>query len=339
MKIAIHHRIGSFSQWWINYCEKKQIPYKIVNCYKSDIIQQLEDCDVLMWHFHHTSPQDVIFAKQLLYSIQASGKKVFPDFNTAWHFDDKVGQKYLLESIGAPLVSSYVFYDKKEALRWVKSATFPKVFKLRRGAGAANVRLVRTGKEGIRLVKKAFGRGFRLYDPWGGIKERWRNFKNGKTNFQDLLEGIGRIFIRTGFEKTMGREKGYIYFQDFIEDCSFDIRVKVVGDKLQAFKRMVRKDDFRASGSGDFYFAPDEIPEELIKTAFKISQKLKLQSVAFDFLISNDNKCFLLEMSYMWGYADEVRKFKGYWDSDLKWHEENFNPYGWMVEKLIKKEK
>ena len=90
MKIAIHDSKGSFSKYWIEYCEKSSIQYKIVNAYSSDIIQNLEDCDAFMWHHHHGDYRDVLFAKQLLYSLQASGKKVFPDYSTCWHFDDKV---------------------------------------------------------------------------------------------------------------------------------------------------------------------------------------------------------------------------------------------------------
>ena len=41
MKIAIHHRPGSFSDRWIEYCEKEGIEYKIVNCYDNDIVAYL----------------------------------------------------------------------------------------------------------------------------------------------------------------------------------------------------------------------------------------------------------------------------------------------------------
>ena len=50
------------------------------------------------------------------------GTPVFPNYNTSWHFDDKVGQKYFLEAIDAPLVPSHIFYSKKEALEWIKNA-------------------------------------------------------------------------------------------------------------------------------------------------------------------------------------------------------------------------
>ncbi|MEN6353037.1 MAG: hypothetical protein ABFD02_06235 [Bacteroidales bacterium] len=94
MKIAIHDSgKGSFSERWISYCKENNIDYKIVNAYNTNIVLELEDCDAFMWHHHHALYKDVLFARQLLYSLQISGKKVFPDFNTCWHFDDKLGQK------------------------------------------------------------------------------------------------------------------------------------------------------------------------------------------------------------------------------------------------------
>src|SRR5690606_1428436 len=138
MKLAIHQSKWGFSQDWISYCEENGIPYKIVNCYDSDIIAQIADCQALMWHHHHTSTKDKVFAQQLLNAVEQSGKKVFPNFHTGWHFDDKLGQKYLLVAIDAPLVPSYAFYDKKSALNWISKTTFPKVFKLRGGAGSSN---------------------------------------------------------------------------------------------------------------------------------------------------------------------------------------------------------
>jgi len=194
MTLAIHTVKQSFSDRWITYCNENQIPYKLVDCYKSGIIKQLKGCDFFMWHFSQNSPQAILFAKQLLYSIEASGMKTFPDFNTVWHFDDKVGQKYLLESIGAPLVNTVIFYSRNEALQWARNADFPKVFKLRNGAGSQNVRLVHNRQEAFSLIRKAFGKGFKTYDPKGSLSERWRKFKLGKTDFRDYWRVLPDLF-------------------------------------------------------------------------------------------------------------------------------------------------
>ena len=38
-------------------------------------------------------------AKKLLAALEDAGKLVFPNHNTGWHFDDKVAQKYIFESL------------------------------------------------------------------------------------------------------------------------------------------------------------------------------------------------------------------------------------------------
>lgn len=336
MVIAIHNTSGSFSARWIEYCKKNNIPYKVVNAYDSDVIEQVRDCDAFMWHYHHANYKDTLFAKQLLYSLQIAGKKVFPDFNTGWHFDDKVGQKYLLEAIGAPLVPSYVFYTKREALKWIETTSFPKVFKLRGGAGAANVSLVRTKTEAKRKVRKAFKRGFSQFSRIGYLKERYYNYKCGKEPFLSLCKGIARLFIQPEFAKMHSREKGYVYFQDFIPNNTFDIRVVVVGDKAFALKRLCRENDFRASGGGRIIYDKDQIDERCIEIAFAVNEKLHSQSIAYDFVFNAQNSPLIVEISY--GYlVSAYGKCQGYWTRDMKWHPgENFDFCGWMIEDLIR---
>jgi glutathione synthase/RimK-type ligase-like ATP-grasp enzyme len=334
MKIAIHHTKGSFSDRWIAYCEKQGIAYKIVDCYKNDIIQQLEDCTALMWHYHHAGAKSFLFAKQLMYAVSAMGKKIFPDFNTAWHFDDKVGQKYLLEGIGAPLVPSYVFYTRQEALEWINNSSFPKVFKLRSGASSANVSLVRTKQDAIRMTNKAFGAGFTQYNGWPNFKERLRKFKKGQTTFFDVCKGFVRIFHHTEFSKVAGREKGYIYFQEFIPNNDSDIRVIVVDKKAFAIKRMVRENDFRASGGGTILYDKELFDTATIQLALDVTQQLNAQCLAFDF-VYKDGKPLIIEISY--GYANEAYDpVQGYWDKALNWHEGPLVSQHWMVDMMVR---
>lgn len=333
MKIAIHHRPGSFSDRWIEYCKEKSIDYKIVNAYDSDIVNQVADCDAFMWHHVHYNYKDVLFARQLLYSLEEAGMRVFPDWRTCWHFDDKVGQKYLLEAAGLPIVPSYVFYTKKEALAWIDQTTFPKVFKLRGGAGSAHVKLVHNAKEARHYVKKAFGRGFSQFDRIGYLKGRYNKWRNGRDTILGVLMGIWRLFVPIEYAKMHAREKGYVYFQDFIPNNSYDIRVIVIDEKAFAIKRMVRENDFRASGSGNIIYAKNELNEECVRCSFEIEEKLRTQCVAVDFVLKDD-KPLVVEISYGFSAAP-YDKCEGYWTKDMQWHEGSFNPEAWMIEKLI----
>lgn len=336
MKLAIHNSNSGFHLRWVTYCKEKAIPYQLVNCYSNDIIDQLRDCGGLMWHHSQGNPKDIIVAKQILFALEHTGFKVFPDFHTGWHFDDKVGQRYLLKAIDAPMVPTYVFFNQEEALAWAAQTTFPKVFKLRGGAGSTNVRLAKSKKGANQIIRQAFGRGFQKYNALLSLKERWRKYRLGKSDLWDIIKGIIRLVNKPQFSKIGGKEFGYVYFQDFIPNNSYDIRIIVVDGKAFALKRMVRENDFRASGSGSFKYAKEEFDEGCVKIAFDLTKRLKGQCVAFDFVFNRQNQPLVLEISYGFtpsGY-DEC---PGYWDEGLNWQQGKFNPYGWMVDQMIKK--
>jgi glutathione synthase/RimK-type ligase-like ATP-grasp enzyme len=334
MKIAIHKGKNDFSTRWINYCENNHIDFKLVDCYKPDIVKELSDCDALMWHHSQNNYKALLIAKPLLFTLQQTGKKVFPDFNTGWHFNDKLGQMFLLEAIEAPFVPCHVFFNKKDALEWIKNTDFPKVFKLRGGAGSSNVKLVKKVREARRLVRKAFGRGFKQYDAISSIKETTRKFFLRKAALIDLFKGLGMIVYSPRYSKFTNRERGYVYFQDFIPNLNHDIRIVVINDKAFAIKRLVRKNDFRASGSGFILYDKELINEELVRLSFKLADKIKGQSIAFDF-VDEDNNPRLLEISY--GFVPEgYDRCPGYWDRKIHWHEGPFDPYGWMVDNILR---
>ncbi len=331
--LAIHKSKYSFSERWIPYCNEKGIAYKLVDCYANDIILQLKDCDALLWHHHHGNPKDIVFAKSLLFALEQSGLKVFPDFNTNWHFDDKLGQKYLFEKLGIESPEAFVFYTKKDALDWIAKTTFPKVFKLRSGAGSSNVKLANDKESAISLVNKAFGKGFSQYQAMDNLKERFRKYLNGKTNVKDLLKGVMRLAMPPQYAKVKGKEIGYICFQEFIPGNDHDIRVVIIGDKAFAIKRMVRENDFRASGGGDILYAKELFDDTLIKLAFEINDKIKSQCLAMDFVFDN-GKPLIVEISYGFSMAG-YDSCPGYWTKELAWLVGKFNPYGWMIENII----
>jgi glutathione synthase/RimK-type ligase-like ATP-grasp enzyme len=332
MKIAIHHTPGSFSSHWLKYCDANNISYKIVNCYETDIIRQLYDVDGLMWHWDLNDYKAELFARQLTYSLEKRGIEIFPNSNTSWHYNDKVGQKYLLEAIKAPLINSYVFYSKKDAINWIKNTSFPKVFKLRGGAGSSNVKLVKNYYEAKRLINKAFTNGFFTVHPIDRLIERIRVYNQEKNflTFKKILTGIARLWVKDELEKFSNREKGYIYFQDFIPDNEFDIRLTVVGKLCFGILRYCRRGDFRASGSGLIDYNHQLIDIECVRLAFEIAQKLNVQSIAFDF-IKNNGKYQIIEISY----AFVSIKFPGYWDSNLQWHSEETVPQECMIKDFI----
>jgi len=337
MKLAIHQEDGSFSDRWISYCQENNILFKVVNCYDSNIIDQLRDCTALMWHWNQNEYRAMLFAKQLTISLQNTNIRVFPDVNTSWHFDDKLGQKYLFESIKATAVKSYAFYNERDAIKWIETCSFPKVFKLRGGAGSVNVKLINNRLEAKKIINKAFSNGFNPFDKYTRLKDRIFDFKRDRNlkSLKKVFGGFLRLLIKNEIEKFSSKEIGYVYFQDFIKDNSFDTRVIVIGERCFAVRRYVRNNDFRASGSGLIEYRKEFFDERILKMAFEISNKLNSQCAAFDFVLDN-NQPKIIEVSYCFLMGKFYDNCNGYWDRDLVWHNKQVNPQYFIIEDFIK---
>ena len=325
-RLAIHGEQGSFSDAWVSYCDKRGIAYKVIDCRDSGVISQLASVDALLWHWHYPDTCAHLMARQVLLSAEAMGKVVFPNANTCWHYDDKVGQKYLLEAVGAPLVPTYVFYDLQAALRWIEKSPFPKVFKLRTGAGSSNVRLVRTADEARTLACRAFTSGFKSVPPYRqDARKRFRSARR-RGDILRVIQRLPRSLARIReLNRTIGHERGYIYFQDFIADNAFDTRITIIGNRAFAFTRNVRPGDFRASGSGDIVYDLRRIHEECVPIAFEVARKVRSQSMAFDFVLAANHEPMIVEVSYCYD-PEAIYRCGGYWDDQLKWHEGHMWP-------------
>ena len=336
-RLAIHPRPGSFSDRWIEYCQDHGISYGLVNCYDNDIVSTLERYDALLWNWHHGDYRDVRAAPHVISAAEQLGLVVYPSSSTCRTFDNKLAQKYQLESIAAPLVPTYVFFEQQKCLDWLETATFPKVFKLSRGAGALNVRLVPNQSAARSVVKKAFGRGF--VTSAGHVGENLQKLRSPTRVATDWFGKVRRLpttLARIRSQNQMlGAEVGYVYFQDFIADLTGDTRIVIIGNRAFAFQRRVRQGDFRASGSGENICDPSKIDLDFVRIAFSISTRLRLQSAAYDFVRSREGTPYLLEVSYTFPAARQVKDCPGHWDVDLAWHEGAMWPQDGILEDVI----
>lgn len=335
--IAIHYNHGGFSDKWVEYCDKHGVEYKLVNCYDTDIISQVQGCMGLMWHWDHNDAKAANFARQLTYSLEYAGFKIFPDTRTAWHYDDKLGQKYLLEAVGLPTIPTYAFYDEETALKWARKSNYPIVFKLSRGAGSMNVILASNFSQARKMIKKSFGKGWNDRNRYYAITDRIWHFRRDRSlkSFLNIARGIARLVVPHQVHRAPRVEHNYVYFQEFIPGNDHDIRIIVVGDRAFAIKRMVRDGDFKASGSGRIVYDPAEIPIECVRLAFEASKSLRTQCLAYDFVFKKGVP-LIVEVSYAFnlaGYTD----CQGYWDSSLGWHGGRFCSEWFMIEDFVGK--
>lgn len=335
INLGIGIRPGSYTDRWVEYCRELGIPFREMEPFRPDFIQQALDLKAFAWHWSHDDARAAIMARQATMALEAMGVKVFPNTATSWHYDDKVGQKYLLEAIGAPVPESWAFYDLETALSWVEKATFPKVFKLRCGAGSSNVQLVKSHNKAEALCRKAFKSGFVSSSGYfSDAKTKLRKVQSWTTFVAKLRRAPSAFLKAARISRELTRSRGYILFQEFLPGNAHDTRITVIGDRAFGFIRRNRPGDFRASGSGLIAHTSDLISLECVRSAFEVAKKLGTQSVAFDFLWDENRHPLIVEISYCY-QAEAVFKCPGHWDSCMNWHEGHMWPQDAILDDLL----
>jgi len=317
---------GSWANTWIEYCQKAGIEYDIIDCYQPDIVEKLGGFDCLLWHINNYVLQDMMFARSILYVASNMGLKIFPDYKTSWHFDDKIAESYLLQSIGAPVPKTWTFFLQEDCISWLKNkAEYPLVAKLRCGAGSNNVKLLKTTAESIRYAKYMFKKGYKtspniLFKTKSQIRSsgNWEVMKSRLKRIPDFIQTLSRA-------KMFPRERGYAYFQEFIPNDGYDLKIVVIGDRLSFICRKIRKDDFRASGGGDLFFERALVTGNIIATAFSTNDRLGFQCMGYDFVVDRETGIGrIVEISYGFSHT-ALLQAGGYFDRKRYWHNEPLN--------------
>ncbi|MCH5213856.1 MAG: hypothetical protein J1E97_01585 [Muribaculaceae bacterium] len=313
---------------WEEYCIENNIDYQIINLYEvEDIVETLKEFDVLLYHFGQYNFRDMLMARHIFYTASILGLKTFPNFDDAWHFDDKVAEMLALEAIGAPIPKSFLFFYKKTIEEAIERGDieFPIVAKLRSGSGSHNVKMIKSKSQLMGYASKMFGNGLNaapslMYKTSSNI----RASKDWAT-FVAKAKRAPEFFRTLRGAKKFPKEKGYVYLQEFIPNDGFDLKIAVVGDKLSYFMRPIRSHDFRASGGGTFQYDHSKITKQIIDSAFKTADDLKLQCNGFDYVVDNRTGLGkIVEMSY--GFSHEaILGAGGYFDREGNWHDTPMN--------------
>lgn len=339
--VGIHpDQIGkeSYSKKWDEFLKKMGVEVKILNLLATNALEQAKGCDGIMWRWQHR-PAHKQSAKMILYTIEnILHIPVFPENASAWHFDEKVAQYYLMQAINIPTVNTWVFWHREQALQWAQETSYPIIFKLSSGAGSSNVLKLNNAEEAVYYIKQMFERGVFPYQ----YHEYKKSFLKKLGNLAQLYSNVKQsitFLLKDQYPKLnpiwWKPEYGYAYFQEFLPDNDFDTRITIIGDRAFGFRRLNRPNDFRASGSGKIDFDPEKINLECIRIAFDASRKGNFSCMAYDFLFK-DGRPLICEMSY--AFADwAVEACPGHWKSDLTWVPGNMWPEEAQIEDFIKR--
>jgi glutathione synthase/RimK-type ligase-like ATP-grasp enzyme len=331
MKIGLllnsNNRLCSYSEKFKEIIIRNNIPFVLIDPNSGSLFDEIKECTHLLFR-HSQGDTDILIYETIFNIVQnIHNLKCFPNFETFWIYENKVKEYYLLKSHNFPIIDSHIFWNYNHAESFIKETQFPIVAKLPKGSSSSNVVIVNSIDDGKKIINQVFKRGVKT----SGLHissnltslSKLGIFKYGRALLKSSLLNFGLLRDKADYPEWQ-IQKDSILFQKFLPDNSFDTRVTVIGNRAFAFRRFVRKNDFRASGSGNFNMDPDKIDTRCLEIAFNISKKLNFNTMAYDFIYNEDKIPYINEISYC--FIDWiVQSCPGYWDDNLLWH----NGHNW----------
>ena len=255
-------------------CEVAFLDFKKKNWQE---LVEIGNHDALMWRAWHR-PADRDNAKNKIYYIDIILKKrIFPNWNMYWSYDNKIRQLMILKRLKIPHPKTFVSYDFKESLNFVKNCPLPIVSKCSEGACGDNVKLIKRRKALEKHIKKIF------------------NDKGIKTFFPHI------------------KQQGYVYLQEYFA-VDKDLRIITIGNEIAlAFWR--EGEDWKHNVSKGAKISPKNIPKEALDLSLKIVSKLDFPWCAFD-MIFYKNKIYILEFSSIFGFSSPEQYTKHFGSPD-----------------------
>jgi glutathione synthase/RimK-type ligase-like ATP-grasp enzyme len=192
--------------------------------------------DKIIWYASSDFPSYKNYIEDILHTLKEHNL-IVPPFDLFRAHDNKGYQSLMRAKIDLPQLKEYYFGTLEELLSLIDNIEFPMVLKKPGGSGSTNVKLVRNSGELIRIVKKLSRKSSFLFD---------------------LIKRYLKRFVFTGkYSNDNSRESlyyGNFILQEFIPDLVNDWKILIFYDKYYVFERETRTNDFRASGSGKFFY-------------------------------------------------------------------------------------
>jgi glutathione synthase/RimK-type ligase-like ATP-grasp enzyme len=264
----------------------------------------LADVDLRNMHFKnqyvlYTSSEDdeghyKDYIEDVVYALYLQGARVIPDFKYLRAHHNKVFMEMLRDISGL------------DSIKTITSRHFGTLEELRERCAHVNDRIV------IKSARGAVSRGVFLSRTKLDLLKKVAKVSRTKHVYSELWD-LGRSVKRRGYTKE-SRHRGKFIAQDFLPGLTNDWKILIFGDKYYVLCRQVRKNDFRASGSGLFEFR-DDPPEGLLDFARGVFDALDVPQLSID-VAFKDNAFHLFEFQAVYFGTFTLEKSQTYFSQN-----------------------
>lgn len=215
-----------------------------------------------------------------------------PRYDILMCHENKIFQEYYkkylnYESINALTFDNYLdFYNNR------KKIIYPMIYKTKDGSGSIGVNKVNSELDVFKMCLPNI-----LENTKNNVKNKKNRtyaFKANLLNF--ILKTIPKKYSYNLFKryyKTIYTNDCQFVLQDFKSGYECDYKVLVYDNLVFTIKRKVRKNDFRASGSG--LFEPAKLSPKVLNQIYKFYDLLNTPIGSFDILIDKEETVYLIE--------------------------------------------
>ncbi len=257
---------------YIAACRELKVAYKTIDIFATDWVDQIRHsgcAGFVAWPGECIQEWKRLYDERLLFLVRDMKCLLYPSYEALWLYGSKQRQRDWLDIHGFPHATSWVYYDLEEALSFIKQATLPVVAKLDIGASAHGVWVIRSERQGERLIRRAFSQGI--------VGER-----------SDLR----------------ARQWRHIYLQKYVSNIR-EWRIIRIGDSYFGHEKG-KSGEFH-SGSGVVgWFAPPRAALELIH---QITEEGKFRSMAMDVFEQSNGELLVNELQSIFGAIDTAQMY------------------------------
>jgi len=244
--------------------EFKKYNYEIIYLHYTDIDFRNKNYEGVI--FLYTSSEDnelyyKSFIEDFILGLELKGAIVIPSYKFLRAHHNKVFMEILRDTndlTEVKNIESQYFGTLEDLDRYNKKIPIPGVFKTSSGSTSSGVRKYKSKNELRKIIKKH------------------TRTKDLNYEFRDLARSIRH----NGYKKESLFRKKFL-IQNLIQGLDRDWKILIFGEKYFVLERSVRKNDFRASGSGIFEFKK-ELPDGILNFAMRFFKTLNLPFLSLD---------------------------------------------------------
>ena len=246
------------------FLKANDIPYEEYDINRSDFIEEAKKFDVIVWRIETTYSKQWEAADKLEILDKYLGKMVLPSSEALWVDEDKLRAQYVFEINNFPMIKTFSSHSEAETMEYIEACEYPIISKDKICASGHGVYMIKDKIQAKEICNEIFSTGL-------------------KTNEDYILQ------------------KDYVYFQEFVPNYGFDLRIVMIGDYFFGYYRLPKDHDFKASGSG--IVEKKELPVEAMLLAKHVRESLpKSNSLAVDFIRdTRDDRYYIVETSIFVG--------------------------------------